>query len=71
MTEAAKVDSLEEATEATQDDETPKRGIQDDERLEPPPGVNREIWDRIPQDVHRKAAQAAQVLLRPVRKEGN
>ncbi len=55
-------DNVEEAADAIGND---------GERLEPPPGVNREIWDRIPQEVHRKAAQAAQVLLRPVRKEGN
>ena len=53
MPEPLKVfDNVEDAAET----------IQDDERLEPPPGVNREIWDRIPQDVHRKAAQVARAL---------
>ena len=42
---------------------TPPQAHQDDDqRLEPPPGVDPELWDRIPQDVHRRAAQMAQAL---------
>ena len=41
----------------------PAATTQDGPTLDPPPGVNRELWDSLDPEIHRQAADIAQGLM--------